>query len=387
MKKIALLIFILSQFAISVTMAQMRFSVIGEISNIPNVANTLNDGDTISLEFTDFSIEKKTVVKNNHFTFNDFISEPTVAMLRFKHGGLKLLLDSSLYMVSIKMKEVGKGKYSYDPTVQTKSEYHNLWDNFYNKYGELSRAKRELLDKRDVSKSSDSLSLLNKKIKYIDSTILRSFKVLAIEHPNNFAVPYIMPDAPDFSYANYIQIYNTLTDNVKSGKRGKRTLEQLNAIKNIKASNEIVGPVQANNLIGKKLPAVGTINEKGQTVFLNAAISKSKFTIIEFWASWCSPCRTINIAMRGKRDALNKAGVNVIGFSFDNDIDNWRKAVKVDNTGWLQVSDLKAQNSPLMSYLSIYNIPTNIVLNADGIIIKKDLYGDEFEKFLKDNVQ
>ena len=110
----------------------------------------------------------------------------------------------------------------------------------------------------------------------------------------------------------------------------------------------------------------------GEDVKLSDIVSANKLTLVDFWASWCNPCRKENPNVLAAYNKYHKAGFEVLGVSVDQDDAEWMKAVRDDELIWTQVRD--ADNSASDLY-SIYYIPSNFLIDQNGTIIAKGLRG------------
>ena len=102
-------------------------------------------------------------------------------------------------------------------------------------------------------------------------------------------------------------------------------------------------------------------------------------TIIDFWASWCGPCRKENPNVVALYNELHSKGLNIIGVSLDKDVAKWKEAIAKDKLAWIQISNLMHWDDPIAKQYGIESIPATLVLDAQGNIVAKDIYGAELK--------
>jgi thiol-disulfide isomerase/thioredoxin len=105
--------------------------------------------------------------------------------------------------------------------------------------------------------------------------------------------------------------------------------------------------------------------------------SLGKITIIDFWASWCGPCRAENPNVLKLYNEFHSKGLNIIGVSLDKEATKWKEAIAKDKLPWIHVSNLKFWEDPIAQLYNIKSIPATYILDSKGKIIAKDLRGEE----------
>lgn len=123
----------------------------------------------------------------------------------------------------------------------------------------------------------------------------------------------------------------------------------------------------------------GMADMEGKTISSKNITSKSKYTFIDFWASWCAPCRAQGRELIPIYNNYRSKGFNVIAISLDTDIKAWKKATQADGYTWTNLSDLKGFESPISKKYNITAIPRNLLIDRKGNIIAMDLHGKALE--------
>ena len=119
---------------------------------------------------------------------------------------------------------------------------------------------------------------------------------------------------------------------------------------------------------------------EGDLLSVSELVGKSKLLLIDFWASWCGPCRAENPNVLAVYKDYHEKGFDVLGVSLDMKKENWIRAIEADGLIWHNISDLKYWNNEAAQTYAISSIPSNVLLDENGIIIAKNLRGEDLRK-------
>lgn len=186
-------------------------------------------------------------------------------------------------------------------------------------------------------------------------------------HPKSAVSLYLVSDrAVMGDYSDVIKIYDQLSDQLKLSAGGKRVTERLVVLK--------------RSDIGQPMLDFTQNNQEGKAI--RFADFKGKYVLIDFWASWCGPCRAENPNVLKAYNQYKDKNFTVIGISLDDKVEKWTKAIKEDQMPWTQVSDLKGFENEIADYYGIRAIPCTFLLNPEGKIIATYLRGDALNEKL-----
>lgn len=160
-----------------------------------------------------------------------------------------------------------------------------------------------------------------------------------------------------------------------------------NQLKETIQGKEIAGRIATLGRIeaGKQAPAFVQDDVNGQPVALNSY--KGKYVLLEFWASWCHPCRGESPNLVKQYKNFNSRGFEILSVSLDNVKDNWKEAIAKDGLLWTQVCDLKGWKNDVATLYGIQAVPANFLIDPNGKIVAADLRGEALEKKLTELFQ
>ncbi|MDR0748026.1 MAG: AhpC/TSA family protein [Tannerellaceae bacterium] len=148
---------------------------------------------------------------------------------------------------------------------------------------------------------------------------------------------------------------------------------------------ELLKAVAANDdnvAIGKKAPDFRALDTEGKEVRLSDYLGKGH-VLIDFWASWCGPCRRESPSLVKLYEKYKGRGLEIVGLSLDLSVDAWKKAIHDDHFTWPQLIDTGAWAGEGLSAYNVRVIPNNYLINKEGIIVAKSLRSDDLDQLIE----
>ena len=158
------------------------------------------------------------------------------------------------------------------------------------------------------------------------------------------------------------------------------SLRETPGYKQLKESLESIAPIA----LGEKYKDLELVDENGKTVHLSDYVKPGQYNMVEFWASWCGPCRGEIPHLRHVYDAYGKGkdAFNMISVSIDDKEKDWKQALKEENMKWTQLCDLKGWKGEVINKYKIQGVPFCLILDKEGRIIDHGVRGSELDVLL-----
>jgi len=313
-------------------------------------------------------------ITNGSFTFSGNSSAPEYCLLGIPNNGQRQF-RLSFFVEAGHLTITGKKDSLSDAVITGSATQDEL--------------KRFLASHKPLDEESENLNKLyktmqEKKDKRATDSLEKVFDVFE-KKEQDFVKTYAQQHPA--SYIGAFQVYVNFSYNPDAGQ-----LDTIYAALDPKVQDSYYGKKIRNVLdiakktaIGKQAPDFSLNNAEGKAISLSSF--KGRYVLVDFWASWCGPCRRENPAVVSAYQQYHPKGFDILGVSLDDKKDAWLAAIKKDNLNWTQVSDLKGWQNSAAELYGIQGIPMNFLLDKEGVIIGKGLRGEDLEKKLSEFVK
>lgn len=257
-------------------------------------------------------------------------------------------------------------------------EYNKALKNIIDKLTGLNEIYQQNIDSPDLPKVIQSLDSMAQEYlneintytkKYIDDNITSLVSLVALYQQVALQV-YVLNPVEDLRY--FVKVDSTLFSLYPGSDPVKNLHEQVqNLVGGINekgGQNSILQP-------GDEAPEIELPSPTGETIKLSS--TRGKIVLLDFWASWCNPCRLESPNLVKAYDIYRSKGFQIFQVSLDKTKEDWVKGIENDKLGrWIHVSDVKYWNSAVVPLYKIESIPFNLLLDKDGIVLAKNLRGN-----------
>lgn len=339
---------------------------------VSGTIDSMEDGVKVFIETPDNQGGVTTVdtafVKNGKFEFKGKAKEIEIAYLQIQdlQGKIPFVLENqkitiTAYKDSLQASKIG-GSYNNDELTKFNKEF----ENFQKKVAKFQAENSDALMAAQKANDTDTMTKISEDYMVLEKEFTVFTNAYVTENPNSFVTLMLlaqMVNNPDADFTKVKADAEALAPELKSTKIGLEIQEKLKSL--------------SSTSVGQMAPDFSAPNPEGKIVSLKESLGK--VTLIDFWASWCGPCRRENPNVVALYNEFHDKGFNIIGVSLDKEgqKDKWIEAIMVDKLTWTQISNLKYWQDPIAKLYSIQSIPATFLLDADGRIVAKNLRGAE----------
>lgn len=335
-----------------------------------SINNSDNDGKTVyMLTVKDFDSSPEaidsTVIENGKFVFNleginpgigvgyIAVGDPSPGIQNgvpffIENGKIKMVIDSLSRITGTPMNDKGQA--------------------FLDKLTAESKKGEELAMK--IQDTTDE----NEQQQYFAEMMTLNTSLTTLVH--DFVKENIGTKLGEFYFMQFIQAFDQDQANELLKSASPEFREAFEKIMNPAASQK--------SFIGQKYIDVTGTTPNGKTVSLSDYVGKNKVVLIDFWASWCGPCRAEMPNVVEAYAKYKSKGFEIVGISLDEDKEAWTQGIKDMNMTWTQISDLKGWQSELSAPYGIVSIPFTLLVDQDGVVIAENLRGTELDGKLEE---
>ena len=354
-------------------LAEGEYEITGNIKGIKSGLVYLEKQDPMGMGVKTIDTVK---IIDGKFEIKGKTTEPEICFIQIDkvNGKVPFILEGGEIEMQVDKDSLFKSKlsgtYSNDEFSKFNEETNKLQKKVQKKAMDFQMKNMAKMNEAQKNKDTVAMNSLRKQYELIQKDITD----YTFDYPKTHSKSYIsvlivqaMFNNSKFKVKEIETIYNSLDESLKKTKPGKKVKENIDNFK--KQMN-----AKAKIAVGIVAPDFKAPTPDGKLVSLKESLGK--VTLIDFWASWCQPCRQENPNVVALYAELHSKGLNIISVSLDNDATKWKEAIAKDKLTWTNVSNLKQMKDPIAEQYGIQQIPTTFLLDATGKIVAIDLRGD-----------
>lgn len=309
-------------------------------------------------------------VTNGTFQITGTITEPTQAWLH----GMRPPFQVLFYLENVDYNLSGHID-SLKQLVIAGSEIQNLNKTFQDKIEANRTEAHNAYQKLKEAQTSNDLALVDKEQAKFNDLRANEDGIRSIfikTHPNSIlSINELVYFIKESNFSKCKALYESLATEIKQTKKAEEFLQRMVAIERTAIGQPAIDFTQ-NDVNGKPV---------------SLSSYKGKYVLLDFWASWCGPCRFESPHLVKAYKDYKSKGFEILAVSLDKDANKWKKAIEDDGLNYVHVSDLNYWKNAVAKEYGIRAVPSNFLINPEGIIIAKNLKGKDLSKKLAKYLQ
>ncbi|WP_104382813.1 TlpA disulfide reductase family protein [Sphingobacterium sp. HMA12] len=350
------------KYIVSALLLTITIGCFAQKAKVSGLIKGIGDAQVSISYLKDGKMKNDTVkFKKDRFIWEAELPEPQKVYFMFPSRYAELFLEAgqinitghadSLHLLKAKGSKIQAEAERYQATLKDLEQRSSP---LYQKWGKVTEAEQLKLEQE-----LDQIG---------DERRSRAAAYIAAHPKSAYSLSLVSDRSAMGSYEEVKPLYDVLDKSVMTTATGKQLTQRLEVLK--------------RSALGATILDFTQNDPEGKAISFNDF--KGKYVLIDFWASWCGPCRAENPNVLKAYNKYKDSNFTVVGISLDDNAEKWKKAIKDDGMPWSQVSSLKGFENEVSTYYGIQGIPSTLLVDPDGKIIARNLRGASLQQKLSE---